>query len=533
MAKPKDAKPKKPRAKATKKVPKSKSTKASASVKSVIQNKIIIGSVDAKKPRRKRGPNKPKGPTMVPPENIPTMRGFSTNPSMYETRPNLSKTPPERRLIESGAENRSQLLLGPPAPSGGLLESARQSQGLLEAPASNQDIATRFISQWSALSQEQKQLVREQRLLQRTGGDVEVPQTNLRSEGILRSAPPPLVDEPSPLQDTYDGTDQSAFDGIQNRISVIDEGTIRKRSGRPAKEENLKRIDKRISSITARLSTAKKDTTRAFLTRELEEAKEERRYYENLPMLNAPFPTQMDEDRPIVRRVPVKSIVPLSQYQTPPLVASPAPEPALVENEDNNERYDMGMEDYDVGPKPVFKESRERFKMTGEDLRSRDVQRYRNEMSESAQMADEDLPLKTNSFLNIARPTINPLINTETSWGGGYTPISDSYTAPLVADGRIENNDLVNITNFQQPVKGGRVGALMRRKEEWDALPDGTQVALTYNQANRIYTKQGDGLVDSEGRQYKGLNDAVRKYKESIGDTKGFGSAYSMFKIIE
>ena len=85
---------------------------------------------------------------------------------------------------------------------------------------------------------------------------------------------------------------------------------------------------------------------------------------------------------------------------------------------------------------------------------------------------------------------------------------------------------------FQAPLKGGRQGASMRRKEEWNALPDGTQLELTYNNSNRIYTKQGDGVVDDDGIQYKSLNDAVRKYKASIGDTKGFGSAYSMFKIV-
>jgi hypothetical protein len=238
MAKPKDAKPKKPRAK---KVPKSKSTKASASVKSVIQNKIIIGNVDAKKPRKKRGPNKPKGPGMIPEENIPTMRGFSRDPSIYETRPDPSKTPPERRLIESGAENRSQLLLGPPAPSGGLLESARQNQGLLQAPASNQDIASQFVSQWSALSEEQKRLVWSKRLTLPEGGNIPAPVHNLRSVSIPQNSPPRLVNEPTPLQDAYDGRLESAFDGIED-ITPAPTATVNKKGKPKSKILKIKSI---------------------------------------------------------------------------------------------------------------------------------------------------------------------------------------------------------------------------------------------------------------------------------------------------
>jgi len=125
---------------------------------------------------------------------------------------------------------------------------------------------------------------------------------------------------------------------------------------------------------------------------------------------------------------------------------------------------------------------------------------------------------KVNDFLNEARMN-NP------------EKYSD-YIAELSSRGLL-NISVGKSNRFQAPLKGGRQGASMRRKEEWDALPDGTQLELTYNKSNRIYTKQGDGVVDAEGNQYKSLNDVVRKYKASIGDTKGFGSAYGMFKILE
>ena len=128
---------------------------------------------------------------------------------------------------------------------------------------------------------------------------------------------------------------------------------------------------------------------------------------------------------------------------------------------------------------------------------------------------------------SIPAPPKQPLIRDE--WA--------SYENPLPftnEDIPIDTSTFEDITRprLQAPAKGGRKGASMRRKEEWNALPDGTQLELTYNKSNRIYTKQGDGVVDAEGNQYKSLNDAVRKYKASIGDTKQFGSAYTMFKII-
>lgn len=81
--------------------------------------------------------------------------------------------------------------------------------------------------------------------------------------------------------------------------------------------------------------------------------------------------------------------------------------------------------------------------------------------------------------------------------------------------------------------KSDKSKAYFQRKEQWNYIPQGTKLELIYNKSKRIYTKKGDGLVDEEGKEYKSLNDAVKKYKLSIGDTKGFGSAWSLFKVVD
>jgi hypothetical protein len=59
---------------------------------------------------------------------------------------------------------------------------------------------------------------------------------------------------------------------------------------------------------------------------------------------------------------------------------------------------------------------------------------------------------------------------------------------------------------------------------------EGTKWIMTYNKSGRIYTKRGGGVVGEDGKEYKSLNEVIKKYKIEIGDTKKFGSAWSMFR---
>jgi hypothetical protein len=75
--------------------------------------------------------------------------------------------------------------------------------------------------------------------------------------------------------------------------------------------------------------------------------------------------------------------------------------------------------------------------------------------------------------------------------------------------------------------------AIAQRKDQWKSIKEGTKFEMTYNKSGRIYTKKGDGLVGADGKEYKSMNDAIRKYKLEINDQKSFGSAWSLFRIIE
>lgn len=75
--------------------------------------------------------------------------------------------------------------------------------------------------------------------------------------------------------------------------------------------------------------------------------------------------------------------------------------------------------------------------------------------------------------------------------------------------------------------------AIAQRQDQWKSIKEGTKFEMTYNKSGRIYTKKGDGLVGTDGKEYKSLNDAIRKYKLEINDQKSFGSAWSLFRIIE
>jgi hypothetical protein len=75
--------------------------------------------------------------------------------------------------------------------------------------------------------------------------------------------------------------------------------------------------------------------------------------------------------------------------------------------------------------------------------------------------------------------------------------------------------------------------AIAQRQDQWKSIKEGTKFEMTYNKSGRIYTKKGDGLVGADGKEYKSLNDAIRKYKLEINDQKSFGSAWSLFRIIE
>jgi len=75
--------------------------------------------------------------------------------------------------------------------------------------------------------------------------------------------------------------------------------------------------------------------------------------------------------------------------------------------------------------------------------------------------------------------------------------------------------------------------AYHQRKDEWKSLPEGQEMVMTYNKSGRKYRKVGDTLVaEKDGVVYKSMNDAVKKYKLEIGDTKSFGSAWSLFKML-
>lgn len=75
--------------------------------------------------------------------------------------------------------------------------------------------------------------------------------------------------------------------------------------------------------------------------------------------------------------------------------------------------------------------------------------------------------------------------------------------------------------------------AYHQRKDEWKSLPEGQEMVMTYNKSGRKYRKVGDTLVaEKDGVVYKSMNDAIKKYKLEIGDTKSFGSAWSLFKML-
>jgi hypothetical protein len=94
-----------------------------------------------------------------------------------------------------------------------------------------------------------------------------------------------------------------------------------------------------------------------------------------------------------------------------------------------------------------------------------------------------------------------------------------------------KDDDVSSLSSSEKSTEKSK--AIAQRKEQWKFIPEGTKLEMTYNKSGRIYIKKGDGLVGEDGKEYKSMNDAIRKYKLEIGDEKSFGSAWSLFRVYE
>ena len=406
-----------------------KSTKAKASARasvvSNIQNKIVIGDLGgSKKPRRRRAPNKPKGPSQpqipVASYSSPYMT-FAPPPSAYQSAYQYNYEPPryDQRMREnpllleaSRYQTPANALLTGSTPPPSLLEAPQQYARLEdtsmpfeseEVPPQSTDLTIRGEDTDSSIYNTPK-LFRKPKKLTLLDDESEFNQiTTERAPSIPIPKKKLLIEDdwasydenPLPFANEEDiPADTSTFEDITRPR------TIRPSRGRPKADERVRFLRKKVSAIHIQINKAKKDSTKERLLEKKQNYENEIAYLLNIPV-------------------------------------SPSAKLARKPPSAEDERDAMGREDFDA----------------------RDI-------------------------------------------------------------------DII------EKVTKGRKGASMRRKEEWDALPEGTQLELKFHKSGRIYTKQGNGLVDADGIQYKSLNDAVRKYKASIGDTKQFGSAWSMFKIV-
>lgn len=98
---------------------------------------------------------------------------------------------------------------------------------------------------------------------------------------------------------------------------------------------------------------------------------------------------------------------------------------------------------------------------------------------------------------------------------------------------KTKTDDDVSSLTSNDSKKERKSAAIKERKDQWNLIPEGTKLEMTYNKSGRIYTKVGNGLVGADGKQYKSMNDAIKKYKQEIGDEKQFGSAWSLFKVYD
>jgi len=94
-----------------------------------------------------------------------------------------------------------------------------------------------------------------------------------------------------------------------------------------------------------------------------------------------------------------------------------------------------------------------------------------------------------------------------------------------------KDDDVSSLSSSEKSTEKSK--AIAQRKDQWKSIPEGTKLEMTYNKSGRIYTKKGDGLVGADGKEYKSMNDAIRKYKLEINDQKSFGSAWSLFRVYE
>ena len=449
-----------------------KSTKAKASARasvvSNIQNKIVIGDLGgSKKPRRRRAPNKPKGPTQpqipVASYSSPCMT-FAPPPSAFQNAYQYNYEPPryDQRMREnpllleaSRYQTPANALLTGSTPPPSLLEAPQQYARLEdtsmpfeseEVPPQSTDLTIREPQIDSSIYNPPKLFQKPKKINLLDDGSAfsinpveRAPSIPIPKKKLLIEDDWASYENPLPFTNEDIPTDTSTFEDITSTP------TIRPARGRPKSDDQMRDLKAKLHDVNNQLKRGgiKKESTMNRLLEKKQKYEDEIATLQNIPVS---------------------------------LSAKLARKPPSAEDE----REDMGMEDFDASAmfsKPLIK--------------------------------------------SVPSPLVKPLVESSTS-----------AKKPLIYKGETTQNEEDDEEDIIEEVPKGRKGASMRRKEEWDALPEGTQFELKYNKSGRIYTKQGNGLVDADGIQYKSLNDAVRKYKASIGDTKQFGSAWSMFKIV-
>lgn len=115
-----------------------------------------------------------------------------------------------------------------------------------------------------------------------------------------------------------------------------------------------------------------------------------------------------------------------------------------------------------------------------------------------------------------------------------YNQLEAQAVAPVVPVVKAVAKKAVKASSSSSAEPTDKSKAITERKEQWKFIPEGTKLQMTYNKSGLIYTKTGETLVgDADGKVYKSMNDAIKKYKEEIGDNKSFGSAWSLFKVYD
>lgn len=565
-------KTRKTKAKSTK--AKAKGASARASVVSNIQNKIVIGDLGgSKKPRKKRAPNKPTQPQIpVAAFSSPYMTfGLPPQSDPPRIKENPVDEPPTRALLE--APPARALLEAPPTRA--LLEAPQQYARLEgtsmpsepeEVPPQNRDLTLREPQKDSSIyntNTTNLYIPQPRPTLIDTRGNF-IP-TEVRAPSIPAPPKQPLI------QDSEDGMtfyDTSTFEDITEPT------IIKPRGGRTKADERVRDLRSKLNDVNSQLKRgAKKESTRTRLLEEKQNYEDEIASLLDIPVslsakLTRRLPSAEDEQEGMGMED-----FDASAMFSKPLVSEPSPlaQPLVARSSS--------------AKKPLIYKKSEPVKEEEDDegvtiIPEEPVKTPDDEGGGFYTPSFRDIYSGVSTVASGVSMVVRPLINTGSYLFRSVTPATSMPKVDLVTDGIPDKKDLVTRsteddkpeptpeeTPFETPKKkiikitkkkatpapepipepipekeeieekattdSGRKGAAGRRKEEWDSYPEGTQFELKYNKSGRIYTKQGNGLVDADGIQYKSLNDVVRKYKASIGDTKQFGSAWSMFKVVE